>query len=167
MREEEPDAARGGMDQNRVALLDWVSRMRKIMRRHALQHDGRGVKIIQSGRHRHQPRGRHHGEFRVAAADLCPRHPLTDARLCHARSHCNNFSGAFVAGNERQLTRVVPGSLVDVDEVEPGRAYAHERLARAGFRRRQRLEFKHLGSAKARHLEGAVVRGEHDEKVRG
>ena len=165
LREQQTDPARRRVNQHRVARLDGIGRMRKVVRGHALEHHGRGAEVIEVRWNRHEPRGGHDGIFRVAPADLRPRHAFADARGWHFLADRDNRAGTLVAGDKWQLAGVVAAALIIVDEVNSRRVEAHERLARAWLRHRERFQLEDFGAAEARDVEGAVLAGNFHRKI--
>ena len=72
--------------------------------------------------------------------------PIARPELAHAFAHFFDYSGAIIAGRERQcrLSRIGPGADVSLNRINANRVYPHEHLAGPGPQLRHADQFHHL-----------------------
>ena len=149
------DAARRRMDEDRVALLHAIGLPEQILRGQALEHHGGGLIVGDVVPQRDEVLdvdvaglriGAWGGDVGDAVADLEIRHAGTDGR---------HLAGAFAAGGEGQLRRVEAVAEVHVEVIDADGVVTDLRLAFAGGRQLDVLEFHHLGTAGLVNTNGA------------
>ena len=75
--EEQPDAARGRVNQHRITCLDGIARGDQELRGQALEHDGgSGIEGDRVGQ-LHEPLDRHHSTVAIGARRQRVRHPIS------------------------------------------------------------------------------------------
>ncbi len=144
---DQPDAAGGGVKQDRVTSLHPVSAPQQVVGGHALEHHGRRDLVAHTVGHldeairRHQPHlgvGAHRRRgVSDAIAGAQFRHPVAD-RLDH--------TARFEPRGEWQLGWIEPDTEVDIDEIEPDGAVAQAHLSGTGLRDAHLLPLQDLGA---------------------
>ena len=120
------------MHQRHVALLQRESRMRQIVRRHALEHGrGRGDEF-QAIRQFHQLRSRHDGELGIRSAHHRVGHAIAWLHRIDAVADRFHHARRLAAGNERQFGLIEADAEINVDKVHARCRDADQRLPRPG-----------------------------------
>src|SRR5206468_2875941 len=102
------------------------------MRRHPLQRGRSGLFRGHAVREGDQPIGRHHRVLGIRAHYVRVGDAGANGKVRDARAQRGHDSGALLSRRERRRYGVPAGTLVYVDEVDPGGFDLHERLAGAG-----------------------------------
>src|SRR5262249_30975804 len=146
---DQADAAGGGMDQDRVALLHAIGLLDEVTRGHAADHHrGRGAILDPVRQHdgsagRDDPLlriggvGRRHADDPLAEREA---RPLGPDRLDHPRA-------LHAEAGRKRLHRVSPAPHQHVAEIDGDRGIADAQLAGAGLPDRDVLEAQNLGAA--------------------
>ena len=146
LAQEQPDAARGGMDQDRVARLHRVGLAQQVLRRETLEHHD-GADLVGDGlRQVDQQPGRHVALLGIGAERRAVGHAVAGRELGHVGADRDDVAGRLVAEDQRQGVRVDALALVDVDEVEPHGALPYADLSGAGWREGDVLDRQDVGS---------------------
>ena len=135
------------MDQHRVVLLNGIGRVRKIVRRHSLQHGGGGLARGDAVGNCNQASDRRNRELRVSPGNAAPGNAVANFDAANVRPNANDDARRLLAGDERQRRRVAALAQVDVDEVDAAGLDLDERFAGAGRGGGQLAELKHFGPA--------------------
>ena len=147
LRQDQADAAGGGMQQDGFAGFDAIGLADQILHRQALQHHRRRGLVVDAVGQFDQAIGRDQPRLGIGAdrggaiGDAVARLQIGDAGadfLDHA--------GRLAAETARQLARINAGAIVDVDEVQSDRGVANPRLARTGLAELDLLPDQNLGT---------------------
>src|ERR1700738_5689685 len=134
LAENKTDAARRGMEQNRVAGFDAIGLADQILHRQALRHHCRGSVVtnavgqLEKAFGRNQPLFGVGAERRASVGDAVPWLQIGDAG-----SDFLDHAGPFAAQAARQLHRIKSRAVVDVDKIQSHGGMADARLAGTGF----------------------------------
>jgi hypothetical protein len=121
------------VDQDRVALGHREHRAKEHLRGHALEHHPGRLLGLDALGELDQPVGVDQPLLGIAADRSGISDPVARLHIGDVRSDRFDQAGALHARGERQLLRVEPGAVIDVDEVEPGGFLLEPDLARAGL----------------------------------
>ena len=142
------------MHQCRLATLQRMSVVQKIMCSHPLQHRRRGLLIADSGRNRNQPIRGHSRIFRIGSEQARPCHAVSQFDRLHLRAHRRNNPGAFLPGHERQRSLVPSFAMITINKVHARSGQLHQCLVRLRLRDRQLHQFHHLRTTHLLDLNG-------------
>src|SRR5690606_3091484 len=127
----------------------------EVVRRHALQRQGRRRLEVESvGDGQRTFRGEDDA-LGVGARSLCPRHAVADGEVGDTLAYRADRARPFRSGDVREVHRIDTGAAVGVDEVHAGSGDVHEDLALPGLRIRRVDDGEHLGSAGAGGVDGS------------
>src|SRR3954451_21434048 len=90
------------------------------MRGHALQHHSRGLLAAYRIRQVHQPVGVDQRLSGISADRPSIGDPIADAHMLDVRAHAFDDARALDSRRERELLRVQPLAVIDIDEIEAG-----------------------------------------------
>ena len=145
----EPDAARGGVEKDRLPLGHPERPLQQEMRGRTLQkRSGRGPVVDAIGE-TDQPLRRHQPRLGVAAAGPLIDDSVPRLHRRHARANGLDYTSPLAPHHRWQRNRIEPLALVDVDEVQADGGLPDERFSRTGDRHRQLDPFHDLGAAVA------------------
>ena len=145
LADNESDAARRGMDQDRLAALHRMGAADEVPGGHALQHHCRGLLVGDAIGHRDETVGRHYALIGISAegpagiGDAIARFQTTDTG-----SDFLDDPGALGAEATRQRHLVEPAALIGVDVIEPDRGMAQPNLTLAWLADLNRLPRQNL-----------------------
>ena len=108
------------MDEDRVAFLHREYRAQKHVCGHALQHHSRGLFAAYRIRQLHQPIRVDQPLFGIAAGRPRIGHTIADVHVGDVGSDRLHHARALDARGERELLRVQPSAVIDVNEIEAG-----------------------------------------------
>src|SRR6185369_13768908 len=127
------NAAGGSVPQHGFALLDRIGGVDEVVHRQALQHHRGGLLVRDPLRELHHPVRRHDALLAVRARQSGVGDPVARLQVGDALPDRFDDACAFVARDLRELHRIEPRALVDVDEVDADRGVADARLPLAGI----------------------------------
>ncbi|HEY6718818.1 MAG TPA: hypothetical protein VI232_20935 [Reyranella sp.] len=104
----------------------------EILRRHALQHDGRGLLVAHALGHMHELLDAHEALLAVGAQHAAIGDPVALLEALHLGSDRDDHAGSLAAHCVGHLRRIEAGAGIDVDEVEADRGVLDLHLAGAG-----------------------------------
>ena len=136
LAENEPDAAGGRVHKHVHPPLDLEGAPYQVFHRHALEHHGGGLLVVDIGREFYRAIGRHHPLRGIAAGTADIGDTVAALEFAHAGADLHDLAGGFIAGDERQATRrrVEAHAEVHVDEIDAAGVLLDADLA--GARRR-------------------------------
>src|SRR5581483_6676925 len=149
LAQDEADAARRRLHQDRLAGLERIGGMDEKMRGQAFEHRRRRGFVVDAIGQLHQKARRHHARLGIRAhRPATVRNAVAHLDLAHTGADRLDHAGALVAGRVRHRTRGVDTCAeVDVDEVKPDRAMAYARLAGPRLANLALFELEHFGPA--------------------
>src|SRR5687767_15834888 len=145
------------MNQNRVAIFDWIGAMAEIVRCHPLQHRSSSLREVELIRNRHQTVGGHRRIISVGTKNTGISHAFPDLYVRHICADCSHSSRAFLSGQERQLGGIPTLAVIDVDEVYAGCFDLHDSFIWFGFRYGEVDKLENFRSADLGNLDSVHV----------
>ena len=121
--------------------------MRKVVRRHALQHGGRRLALSDSRRNLHQAVGRHCGVLGIAPQHRAVSYAIADSNLSYIVANRRNHARRFLSQDQRQRRLVTAFAVIDVNKVDARCLYLHHSFIRFRLRNRQVHQFHHFRPA--------------------
>ena len=145
---DQPDAAGGGVVEDRLAALQRMDLPEQVLGGHALHHQRAGGAVLDAVGDRDQHVGRHHAHLGIGA--LRPEQvadPVAGTDVGDAGPDRLDDADGVGAEAVRQRHRVAAGAEVDVDEVDRDVGVPDPRLSRPGLADLDLLEPEHFRPA--------------------
>src|ERR1041385_8852728 len=119
------------MKQKRGAAADLIGAAQEILRSHAFQHDRGGDLVADTLRDLDHAVSRDKALLGIGADEAGVSDTPADLEIADAWADRSNHASPFRAWNERYRSRVMPGAVIDVEEIQPDRGLANLHLAGA------------------------------------
>ena len=148
LHQQQSHASGRRVHQRRFAALQRIRVVRKIMRRHALQHRGRSLLVGHSRRNRHQPVRGHCRILGIRSQQPAPGHAIARLHRLNIGAHRRDHARALLPQHQRQRSLVAPFAKVHIDKVHARSGQLHHRFIRLGLGNRQLHQFHRLRPAR-------------------
>src|SRR5690606_36491731 len=132
---DEPDTARGGMEQDRLVTLQPVGLAKQVLHRQALEHQRGGLLETYAVGDPHDPVGGHIAQIGIGANRALPvRHAVAGTQVSHHGANRFDQARSLESQAMRQGMRIQPRATIDIDEIQADRLLADADLVRRGGR---------------------------------
>ncbi len=155
--EQETDASGTGVDENLIARVDGIGRVRKVMGGHALKYGGSGLLCSDGFGDGDEGRGGSHCQLGIGSGDVTPDNAVSgfERRGREAwLAESDDGSGCLLTENVGEFGGVTAFTEIDIDEIDSAGFDADKSLAWAGGWRGKIAKGENVGGSGGENLDG-------------